>query len=148
MFYISIHTFLAEGDDKAPPEDPATGLFQSTPSSRKVTAGASVIAYIIGISIHTFLAEGDIAMPPFLEPLVKFQSTPSSRKVTSISNSIRSRDHISIHTFLAEGDEPDGGSDRVHHISIHTFLAEGDCKNIYNYFFIMHIFMHYILSYL
>lgn len=33
-------------------------------------------------------------------------------------------------------------------ISIHTFLAEGDCKNIYNYFFIMHIFMHYILSYL
>ena len=69
-----------------------------------MTAGASVIAYIIGISIHTFLAEGDIAMPPFLEPLVKFQSTPSSRKVTSISNSIRSRDHISIHTFLAEGD--------------------------------------------
>lgn len=33
-------------------------------------------------------------------------------------------------------------------ISIHTFLAEGDRKNIYNYFFIMHIFMHYILSYL
>ena len=37
---------------------------------------------------------------------------------------------------------------KEHLISIHTFLAEGDCKNIYNYFFIMHIFMHYILSYL
>ena len=55
---------------------------------------------------------------------------------------------ISIHTFLAEGDENLLICPYCKRISIHTFLAEGDCKNIYNYFFIMHIFMHYILSYL
>ena len=55
---------------------------------------------------------------------------------------------ISIHTFLAEGDYDMFSDANILDISIHTFLAEGDCKNIYNYFFIMHIFMHYILSYL
>ena len=78
----------------------------------------------------------------------EFQSTPSSRKVTEYIPEVTVANVISIHTFLAEGDikikEWAIGTD----ISIHTFLAEGDCKNIYNYFFIMHIFMHYILSYL
>ena len=45
-------------------------------------------------------------------------------------------------------DDPEQPEEEIETISIHTFLAEGDCKNIYNYFFIMHIFMHYILSYL
>ena len=78
------------------------------------------------ISIHTFLAEDDKAV--FCDSVhdTLFQSTPSLRKVTV---------NRSTSTLCDD-------------ISIHTFLAEGDRKNIYNYFFIMHIFMHYILSYL
>ena len=100
--WISIHTFLAEGDKRRHGENHART-----------------------ISIHTFLAEGDSCFP----------------LVIQVAN-------ISIHTFLAEGDDGRMGNYYGGLISIHTFLAEGDRKNIYNYFFIMHIFMHYILSYL
>ena len=106
--YISIHTFLAEGD----------------------------VHYVISvyldnlISIHIFLAEGDekadgaiyrVAKnfnPHFPcgrwqmraakeeQPIV-FQSTPSLRKVTCICNAWKHVRIISIHTFLTEGDERD-----------------------------------------
>ena len=104
LFVISIHTFLAEGDFKPclhrryckdfNPHLPRgrwptkhkhcnNGLiFQSTPSSRKVT-------------IHTFNIGG----------LKIFQSTPSSRKVTfGCCQWLVKPLIISIHTFLAEGD--------------------------------------------
>ena len=122
--------------------------FQSTPSLRKVTCFVCFILGCFFISIHTFLAEGDLHLfhdfniayhfnphlPcgrwrrdwEFFLHLRRFQSTPSLRKVTP--------GNFLMRTGLS--------------ISIHTFLAEGDRKNIYNYFFIMHIFMHYILSYL
>ena len=58
---ISIHTFLAEGDHLLRRCNTYVSIFQSTPSSRKVTA--------------SFL---DLAFKP-----AKFQSTPSSRKVTT-----------------------------------------------------------------
>ena len=101
---ISIHTFLAEGDstrtcspfrsghfnphlprgrwlyvDRAGKQDL---LFQSTPSSRKVTQKQDTV------------------------PIKKeFQSTPSSRKVTCKMSLLYDKNHISIHTFLAEGDK-------------------------------------------
>ena len=101
---ISIHTFLAEGDCWCP-ADRAGGmhfnphlprgrwldsvkswyiasLFQSTPSSRKVT----------------------LCMFGRLALMEKFQSTPSSRKVTQLAYAILDVTKISIHTFLAEGD--------------------------------------------
>ena len=79
---ISIHTFLAEGDDTTRDRIQMLEPFQSTPSSRKVTC----------FNFSDFIAT------------VKFQSTPSSRKVTVqyvLGNGLKL---ISIHTFLAEGD--------------------------------------------
>ena len=61
MDKISIHTFLAEGDD-------------ATFSLRKLVSV---------ISIHTFLAEGDAASAAAAVNSALFQSTPSSRKVTA-----------------------------------------------------------------
>ena len=111
--YISIHTFLAEGD----------------------------VHYVISvyldnlISIHIFLAEGDekadgaiyrVAKnfnPHFPcgrwqmraakeeQPIV-FQSTPSLRKVTSMHFYVAMPYKISIHTFLTEGDDRYGRSSR------------------------------------
>ena len=56
---ISIHTFLAEGDDPEQPEEE-----------------------IETISIHTFLTEGDLGGLNCIISDARFQSTPSSRKVT------------------------------------------------------------------
>ena len=57
---ISIHTFLAEGDLlRLDHLSQFESVFQSTPSSRKVTVLISSTACIMIISIHTFLAEGD-----------------------------------------------------------------------------------------
>ena len=56
---ISIHTFLAEGDADLRRLAEIDLLFQSTPSSRKVTKTAIKKSQIQNISIHTFLAEGD-----------------------------------------------------------------------------------------
>ena len=145
---ISIHTFLAEGDGSRmsvwraiPNFNPhlprgrwrgsrnkakAVKLFQSTPSSRKVTICEYLHAVKDGISIHTFLAEGDrlpgidstgghISIHTFLaegdrlclhdhDSAGQFQSTPSSRKVTASGEIDKHQFCISIHTFLAEGD--------------------------------------------
>ena len=78
---ISIHTFLAEGD-----EDQYR------------------ICKRLRISIHTFLAEGDTLsrFSPLMS--VAFQSTPSLRKVTENTGYVITSRVISIHTFLAEGD--------------------------------------------
>ena len=57
---ISIHTFLAEGDETNYVAAKKVGLFQSTPSSRKVTMEIISCFENLCISIHTFLAEGDI----------------------------------------------------------------------------------------
>ena len=123
---ISIHTFLAEGDVRYSFKARSLHPFQSTPSSRKVTAYNNSQRE----NGNRFQSTPSSRKVTLLCKLCctsgKFQSTPSSRKVTHI-------------TTLSK---------KVKKISIHTFLAEGDCKNIYNYFFIMHIFMHYILSYL
>ena len=100
--------------------------FQSTPSSRKVTVGRFNSVRRITISIHTFLAEGDSLKISLCCPQQQFQSTPSSRKVTTMIDFHRLQNLISIHTFLAEGDEKgvNGAANTL--ISIHTFLAEGD----------------------
>ena len=101
--YISIHTFLAEGDifmiigirtsknfnPHLPcgrrlvrgPEVTIGVAFQSTPSLRKAT---------------TWDGSADIT--------AAFQSTPSLRKATVFSKRLRYYLSISIHTFLAEGD--------------------------------------------
>ena len=100
--------------------------FQSTPSLRKVTVATHIRPiYFTHFNPHLpygrwLLYSYKIAYP------VEFQSTPSLRKVTK-------KQRLTAKSY---------------EISIHTFLTEGDLKNIYNYFFIMHIFMHYILSYL
>ena len=191
-FFISIHTFLAEGDGSRmsvwraiPNFNPhlprgrwrgsrnkaeAVKLFQSTPSSRKVTHDShSKQVFLLFQSTPSSRKVTDRSNASGAVP-ARFQSTPSSRKVTSQTSrqqhyrefqstpssrkvtKSRSRpdrsQRISIHTFLAEGDCCYCCLRIICFISIHTFLAEGDCKNIYNYFFIMHIFMHYILSYL
>ena len=58
-FFISIHTFLAEGDNKLAVARYTLAVFQSTPSSRKVTPLFFLYHRWLEISIHTFLAEGD-----------------------------------------------------------------------------------------
>ena len=105
---ISIHTFLAEGDDPASfyAADPGNFnphlprgrwlrwfrmlvdeiAFQSTPSSRKVTHLRQRHDGWRNISIHTFLAEGDQQADYVLKVIHEFQSTPSSRKVTAKIN--------------------------------------------------------------
>ena len=100
---ISIHTFLAEGD-----EDQYR------------------ICKRLRISIHTFLAEGDTLsrFSPLMS--VAFQSTPSLRKVTEVLQEKGIELIISIHTFLAEGDPVNVFHVLFLLISIHTFLAEGD----------------------
>ena len=100
---ISIHTFLAEGD-----EDQYR------------------ICKRLRISIHTFLAEGDTLsrFSPLMS--VAFQSTPSLRKVTENTGYVITSRVISIHTFLAEGDVCSRSDRPIFPISIHTFLAEGD----------------------
>ena len=146
---ISIHTFLAEGDCVCSCVCSCTALFQSTPSSRKVTNTYRYKSTEWLISIHTFLAEGDkktvcnsyprfISIHTFLAegdslkislccPQQQFQSTPSSRKVTFNGYYSDFKITISIHTFLAEGDENIlTYSANPFCISIHTFLAEGD----------------------
>jgi len=105
--YISIHTFLTEGDKIATITITPENIFQSTPSSQKVTIDHIEYDAFGCISIHTFLTEGDmdsaalpalwnISIHTFLTegdscrfngifvPLL-FQSTPSSQKVTSLS---------------------------------------------------------------
>ena len=57
---ISIHTFLAEGDENIRRKDLTE----------------------LEISIHTFLAEGDTEGAGTDDPLQAFQSTPSLRKAT------------------------------------------------------------------
>ena len=127
---------------------PLTWLFQSTPSSRKVTSESGVFRRKTAISIHTFLAEGDRNHTERSRKTMAFQSTPSSRKVTKMLRQGEWRDvfqstpssrkvteavayrikssRISIHTFLAEGDAVQFFKDLGGYISIHTFLAEGD----------------------
>ena len=78
-------------------------IFQSTPSSQKVTAATDTFA-----------------------KMAEFQSTPSSQKVTTIKRVEIICYTISIHTFLAEGDGSLGSNVCQQGISIHTFLAEGD----------------------
>ena len=104
VIWISIHTFLAEGDSPPCTSDISVsnfnphlpcgrwpGLFagdiiaqkfQSTPSLRKVTQNSNARAILDAL----------------------FQSTPSLQKVTLPGSSRHDCKSISIHTFLAEGD--------------------------------------------
>ena len=82
--YISIHTFLAEGDLLTEMYNQYTGNFNPhLPRGR----------WHMEIGIYT--------------APVKFQSTPSSRKVTFNEIYVKGVSKISIHTFLAEGDKGD-----------------------------------------
>ena len=102
LLFISIHTFLVEGDvNREFTWDEIEHL--STPSLRKVTKTVGKVVQTFAISIHTFLAEGDINCS---RPLPEWA--------------------ISIHTFLAEGDAVALCAASSANISIHTFLAEGD----------------------
>ena len=56
---ISIHMFLAEGDLSELVCESLINIFQSTPSSQKVTTKSAKHRIDDLISIHTFLAEGD-----------------------------------------------------------------------------------------
>ena len=58
-FFISIHPFLAEGDNKLAVARYTLAVFQSTPSLQKVTWIEDSYTVSVTISIHTFLAEGD-----------------------------------------------------------------------------------------
>ena len=123
--------------------------FQSTPSSRKVTAVRSGrLSPVLNFNPH--LPRGRWLTEIFQKGALKwFQSTPSSRKVTKNEFQAYKNIMISIHTFLAEGDlltemyNQYTGNFNPHlprgrwrfrtnfsywgtMISIHTFLAEGD----------------------
>ena len=130
FLFISIHTFLTEGDlvriqsskisfDFNPHlpygrwQSVSDNLlikseFQSTPSLRKVTKRSDW----------------------FVKKLI-FQSTPSLRKVTAEALSFSNWACISIHTFLTEGDLFRFLPPHNQNISIHTFLTEGDYQRGY-----------------
>ena len=126
MPYISIHTFLAEGDKAAFCDSVHDTLFQSTPSLRKVTVQpfpnrACALDFNPHLPCGRWPEEGISRCYSYL-----FQSTPSLRKVTQKSYVLSASYPISIHTFLAEGDRTGGTDWWGECISIHTFLAEGD----------------------
>ena len=77
--------------------------FQSTPSSRRETAGGIGVLPVHVISIHSLLAEGD--------------------KLNVLKHQIY---NISIHSLLAEGDNQPATCKYTICISIHSLLAEGD----------------------
>ena len=82
---ISIHTFLAEGDDTR-----QWHLWPRLHFNPHLPRGRWLIPvnwrnYTRQISIHTFLAEGDIIAVWLIALSPQFQSTPSSRKVTCYS---------------------------------------------------------------
>ena len=82
VYVISIHTFLAEGDQFFPGCCSDTGNFNPhLPCGRRPTS-AGVTKQCHSISIHTFLAEGDTASFVAFMSLAPFQSTPSLRKAT------------------------------------------------------------------
>ena len=81
-FFISIHTFLAEGDNKLAVARYTLAVFQSTPSLQKVTFGFKV-PIIIDKFQSTPSSRKVTASQKILHTLqCLFQSTPSSRKVT------------------------------------------------------------------
>ena len=130
--YISIHTFLTEGD-----------------------VYSAILATPYQISIHTFLTEGDNDNQCLTRTIWGFQSTPSLRKVTNFVV-IFFQYHFYFNPHLPYGRwrftsgyaitqrnfNPHLPYGRWLHlsdcflwpadISIHTFLTEGDRKNIYN----------------
>ncbi len=61
--HISIHTLHTEGDRPAATTASPTPRFQSTPSTRRVTADALIAAVGVAISIHTLHTEGDPCAP-------------------------------------------------------------------------------------
>ena len=79
---ISIHTFLAEGDQQRFPCLSAGQQFQSTPSLRKVTPMAAFICYLVGFQSTPSLRKVTKILL-ILYQSHQFQSTPSLRKVTS-----------------------------------------------------------------
>ena len=145
---ISIHTFLAEGDGavcagKWTQTDfnphlprgrwpwyyqPQTTflIFQSTPSSRKVTGKRQGNWSINLISIHTFLAEGDSKCKKIAQKFKHFNPHLPRGRWHEYRMGKRPKGEISIHTFLAEGDCTGSVTSGCSPISIHTFLAEGD----------------------
>ena len=123
---ISIHTFLAEGDD-IESWDNQGWIISIHTFLAEGDMEFALMDVSVGISIHTFLAEGDRSILYTMHQTKPFQSTPSLRKVTHALPPPFYFICISIHTFLAEGDgRPACKSDRTDIISIHTFLAEGD----------------------
>ena len=146
--YISIHTFLAEGDFFA-------SLFAHLQSdfNPHLPRGRWLWKWVFSINYKYFNPHLPRGRWPVEEKLYgmseQFQSTPSSRKVTSqLQRTALWYDNfnphlprgrwlfysyrhsvihwISIHTFLAEGDAQKIPYIRSCLISIHTFLAEGD----------------------
>ena len=101
-------------------------VFQSTPSSRRVTEALTYFETPVQISIHTLLAESDLARHEDFNPYKGFQSTPSSRRVTKVIRTMIYDFSISIHTLLAESDSIVIFSTSAEFISIHTLLAESD----------------------
>ena len=102
-------------------------IFQSTPSTRRVTEESEKLDPGIGISIHTLHTEGDgisSSQPHFPS---RFQSTPSTRRVTDDSG-------INITTLSLFQSTPSTRrvTDQNFHflrhflISIHTLHTEGD----------------------
>ena len=103
---ISIHTLHTEGDCGGFVCVNKFFGFQSTPSTRRVTAGGQTGAAWTKefqstpstrrVTCHVFA---------FPEPVIPFQSTPSTRRVTHIINNWVVIHPISIHTLHTEGDE-------------------------------------------
>ena len=103
---ISIHTLHTEGDTQEEKIKAYNAIFQSTPSTRRVT-----LLYLL-----TTANAG-------------FQSTPSTRRVTVLICTNLTILYISIHTLHTEGDKIFPQMDDICvGISIHTLHTEGDSK--------------------
>ena len=79
-------------------------IFQSTPSSRKVTTAKRPADHKDRISIHTFLAEGDINGRYYISIHLNFNPHLPRGRWRYTDQRVQCRQVISIHTFLAEGD--------------------------------------------
>ena len=125
--FISIHTFLAEGDSNSR-SLPAPSRYFNPHLPRGRRQSVRYRSRITGsISIHTFLAEGDRNVFGAGYRLRAFQSTPSSRKATDTLLDVPQFLRY-FNPHLPRGRRPASNSSILFLvlISIHTFLAEGD----------------------
>ena len=123
---ISIHALREEGDARQGPTAPRKGVFLSTPSARRATAGYFLRFAGRAISIHALREEGDGLLTKPLLLFGYFYPRPPRGGRRGGWGGKTDRPTISIHALREEGDVSEGAENQRDPISIHALREEGD----------------------